>query len=122
MLVRISTIVFLTTAVSSIIFQSTTFALPKMFDERLQGIAGTFVAWINGWRAGSKYHIGDDGRRLRLHRLCGGLPGATRRRLPPRQAGPAHRVHGRGGDPGRLLRDHAGIAGMAGADWSPWAS
>jgi MFS family permease len=53
MLVRISTIVFLTTAVSSIIFQSTTFALPKMFDERLQGIAGTFVTWFNGWRTGS---------------------------------------------------------------------
>jgi MFS family permease len=37
--VRISTIVFLTTAVSSIVFQSTTFALPKVFDERLGGIA-----------------------------------------------------------------------------------
>src|ERR1700733_13685391 len=32
MLFRISMIVFLTTAVSSIIFQSTTFALPKMLD------------------------------------------------------------------------------------------
>jgi MFS family permease len=39
MLVRVSLIVFLTTAVSSIIFQSTTFALPKVFDERLGGIA-----------------------------------------------------------------------------------
>jgi len=39
MLVRISMIVFLTTAVSSIVFQSTTFALPKVFDERLGGIA-----------------------------------------------------------------------------------
>ena len=53
LLIRISTIVFLTTAVSSIIFQSTTFALPKMFDERLQGIAGTFVTWFNGLRTGS---------------------------------------------------------------------
>lgn len=53
MLVRISAIVFLTTAVSSIIFQSTTFALPKMFDETLQGIAGTFVTWFNGWKTGS---------------------------------------------------------------------
>jgi MFS family permease len=35
MLFRISLIVFLTTAVSSIIFQSTTFALPKVLDERL---------------------------------------------------------------------------------------
>jgi len=40
LLVRVSGIVFLTTAVSSIIFQSTTFALPKIFDERLQGMAG----------------------------------------------------------------------------------
>ncbi len=39
LLFRVSAIVFLTTAVSSIIFQSTTFALPKVFDERLQGIA-----------------------------------------------------------------------------------
>ncbi|NIP19369.1 MAG: MFS transporter, partial [Xanthomonadales bacterium] len=39
LLVRVSGIVFLTTAVSSIIFQSTTFALPKIFDERLQGLA-----------------------------------------------------------------------------------
>ena len=41
MLWRISIIVFVTTAVSSIIFQSTTFALPKVFDERLQGLAST---------------------------------------------------------------------------------
>jgi MFS family permease len=39
LLIRVSAIVFLTTAVSSIIFQSTTFALPKMLDERLQGFA-----------------------------------------------------------------------------------
>ena len=39
LLLRFSVIVFLTTAVSSIIFQSTTFALPKIFDERLQGLA-----------------------------------------------------------------------------------
>ena len=39
LLIRVSGIVFLTTAVSSIIFQSTTFALPKIFDERLQGLA-----------------------------------------------------------------------------------
>ncbi len=48
LLIRISSIVFLTTAVSSIIFQSTTFALPKMFDERLQGLAGDLAAWIDG--------------------------------------------------------------------------
>ncbi len=39
LLLRVSTIVFLTTAVSSIVFQSTTFALPKVFDERLSGIS-----------------------------------------------------------------------------------
>ena len=39
LLLRVSLIVFLTTAVSSIIFQATTFALPKIFDERLQGLA-----------------------------------------------------------------------------------
>jgi MFS family permease len=38
-LLRISAIVFLTTAVTSIIFQSTTFALPKIFAERMQGFA-----------------------------------------------------------------------------------
>jgi MFS family permease len=38
-LIRISAIIFLTTAVSSVVFQATTFALPKIFDERLQGLA-----------------------------------------------------------------------------------
>ena len=46
LLVRISVIVFLTTAISSIIFQSTTFALPKIFDERLQGIGATLAAGL----------------------------------------------------------------------------
>lgn len=39
LILRVTVIVFLTTAVSSLVFQSTTFALPKIFDERLQGIA-----------------------------------------------------------------------------------
>ena len=39
LLLRVSLIVFMTAAISSIIFQATTFALPKIFDERLQGIA-----------------------------------------------------------------------------------
>ncbi len=47
MLLRISAIVFLTTAVSSVIFQSTTFALPKIFDERLQGIAASMAQWLS---------------------------------------------------------------------------
>ncbi len=47
-LIRLTAIVFFTTAVSSIIFQSTTFALPKVFDERLGGIAAsaTKVGWL----------------------------------------------------------------------------
>ncbi len=48
LLIRVSTIVFVTTAVSSIIFQSTTFALPKMFDDRLHGLALEIGAWIDG--------------------------------------------------------------------------
>jgi MFS family permease len=44
LLVRVSAIVFLTTAVSSIVFQSTTFALPKVFDERLGGLTVSATA------------------------------------------------------------------------------
>mgnify|MGYP002624539026 CR=1 FL=1 len=46
LLLRVSAIIFLTTAVSSIIFQSTTFALPKIFDERLQGLAEQLSDWV----------------------------------------------------------------------------
>jgi MFS family permease len=46
-LLRVSAIVFLTTAVSSIIFQSTTFALPKIFDERLQETGMTVAGWLH---------------------------------------------------------------------------
>src|SRR5690606_8892735 len=49
LLLRLSVIIFFTTAVSGIVFQSTTFALPKVFDERLTGIAGS--ATIIGWLA-----------------------------------------------------------------------
>lgn len=47
-LVRLTAIIFFTTAVSSLVFQSTTFALPKVFAERLGGIAGsaTLVGWL----------------------------------------------------------------------------
>lgn len=44
LLLRVSAIVFLTTAVSSVVFQSTTFALPKVFAERLGGIAVSATA------------------------------------------------------------------------------
>ena len=47
-LIRVAAIVFVTTAVSSVVFQSTTFALPKIFDERLRGIAGTLAEWAKG--------------------------------------------------------------------------
>jgi MFS family permease len=48
LIVRLLAIVFFTTAVSGIIFQSTTFALPKVFEERLGGIAGsaTLIGWL----------------------------------------------------------------------------
>jgi MFS family permease len=46
LLKRVSAIVFLTTAVSSVIFQSTTFALPKIFDERLPGLTADLTAWL----------------------------------------------------------------------------
>ncbi len=48
LLIRVSAIIFFTTAVSSIIFQGTTFSLPKVFDERLGGIAptATMVGWL----------------------------------------------------------------------------
>ena len=37
-LVRLTAIIFFTAAVSSLVFQSTTFALPQVFKERLGGI------------------------------------------------------------------------------------
>src|SRR5690606_26567077 len=43
---RVSIIVFATTAISSLIFQATTFALPKIFDERIQGMAKDLTAWL----------------------------------------------------------------------------
>ncbi len=54
LLFRVSLIVFFTTAVSSIIFQSTTFALPKIFDERLQGLAVDLAAWFDGTAGGEQ--------------------------------------------------------------------
>ena len=54
LLIRVSSIVFFTTAASSIIFQSTTFALPKMLDERLQGLSQDLASWLSG--------VGGDGQ------------------------------------------------------------
>ena len=47
MLIRVTGIIFFTTAVAGIVFQGTTFALPKVFEERLSGIAST--ATMLGW-------------------------------------------------------------------------
>jgi MFS family permease len=48
LVIRVTVIVFMTTAVSSVIFQATTFALPKIFEERLQGLAAALSARIDG--------------------------------------------------------------------------
>ena len=57
LLLRVSLIVFLTTAMSSIIFQATTFALPKIFDERLQGLATTAAAWLQNHGLGGRTDV-----------------------------------------------------------------
>lgn len=46
---RIFTIILFTTAIGGLVFQSTTFALPKIFEERLVDFAGT--ATLVGWYA-----------------------------------------------------------------------
>jgi len=46
---RVFAIIFFSTAVGGLIFQSTTFALPKIFDERLAGLA--MSATVVGWYA-----------------------------------------------------------------------
>lgn len=48
-LIRVFAVIFFTTAIGGLIFQSTTFALPKIFDERLGSLAGT--ATMVGWYA-----------------------------------------------------------------------
>jgi MFS family permease len=44
---RVFSIILLTTAIGGFVFQSTTFGLPKIFDERLNDLAGT--ATLLGW-------------------------------------------------------------------------
>ena len=46
--VRVLSIIVFTTAIGGLIFQSTTFALPKIFDERLTDIAQSATA-VGGW-------------------------------------------------------------------------
>ena len=53
-IIRVAIIVFLTAAVGSIIFQSTTFALPKIFDERLQGLAVHLSGLLEGLSKGKE--------------------------------------------------------------------
>jgi len=48
-LIRVFGVIFFTTAVGGLIFQSTTFALPKVLDERLSDLAGS--ATLVGWYA-----------------------------------------------------------------------
>lgn len=48
-LIRVFAIIFFSTAIGGLIFQSTTFALPKVFSERLTDMAGT--ATLIGWYA-----------------------------------------------------------------------
>ncbi|PPD29239.1 MAG: MFS transporter [Hyphomicrobium sp.] len=47
-ILRIAAITFFTTAISGLVFQATTFALPKVFDERLRDIAGSAsqIGWL----------------------------------------------------------------------------
>ena len=48
-LLRVFALVLFTTAIGGLVFQSTTFSLPKIFDDRLTDIAGT--ATMVGWYA-----------------------------------------------------------------------
>ena len=57
LLLRVSLIVFMTAAVSSVIFQATTFALPKIFDERLQGLASAAAAWLQDHGFGGRADV-----------------------------------------------------------------
>jgi MFS family permease len=47
LMIRVFGVIFFTTAVGGLIFQSTTFALPKVFEERLGSLANT--ATLVGW-------------------------------------------------------------------------
>ncbi len=46
MLKRISVIAFITAALSSLIFQSTSFSIPKLFDERLPVLSQDILTWL----------------------------------------------------------------------------
>jgi hypothetical protein len=86
LLLRVSLIVFMTTAFS-IIFQATTFALPKIFDERLQGLASAGRRWLQSHGLGGKADVATMVGALRLRGVRDRLDGAARRRQPARQVG-----------------------------------
>ena len=48
--VRVFAVIFLTTALGGVIFQSTTYALPKFFELRLQDIAASLTL-VGVWSA-----------------------------------------------------------------------
>ena len=60
MFVRVLAIVLITTAIGGLVFQSTTFALPKIVDERAGDIAST--ATLVGWLAFFVFMIGSMGQ------------------------------------------------------------
>ena len=49
MIWRVSVIVFFVTALSSVVFQATTFALPKIFDERIKGVVTDMAGYLNSF-------------------------------------------------------------------------
>jgi len=57
---RIFAIILVTTAIGGLVFQSTTFALPKVLEERLTDIAST--ATMNGWYAFIVFSIAAGGQ------------------------------------------------------------
>ena len=57
---RIFAIILVTTAIGGLVFQSTTFALPKVLEERLSDIAGS--ATMNGWYAFIVFSIAAGGQ------------------------------------------------------------
>ncbi|MGI9464511.1 MAG: MFS transporter, partial [Aestuariivirgaceae bacterium] len=58
--VRVMAIVMFTTALGGLVFQSTTFALPKIMDEKAAGIAGS--ATLVGWLAFLAFAVGSMGQ------------------------------------------------------------
>ena len=88
--VRVLSIIVIAAAVGGLLFQSTTFALPKVFDERLD-------------RDRSVRHCG---RRLRVPGVRGRGAGAARGGLSRRPPLGAHGLRVRGGAAGGVLRAH----------------